>query len=105
MSYITDMRRAIRPAQTGRKAKTMSTIQAFISFNPAANHDADEDIIVLVSDRHSARAVSRMCHKLADTEGRAFFEHWQFDGDATAARAAVVVHAAERRAQLARLYK
>lgn len=82
----------------------MSTIQAFISFNPAPNHDADEDLIVLVSDRQSARAVSRMVNKLADSEGRNFSEHVQFDGDATAARAAVVAHAAERRAQLARLY-
>jgi hypothetical protein len=99
------MRRAIRPAQTGRKATIMSAkIQAFISFNPAPNHDAEEDLIVLVSDRHSARNVERMCHKLADSERRNFYMHVQFDGDATAARAAVVAHAAERRAQLARLY-
>jgi hypothetical protein len=82
----------------------MASIKAFISFNPASNHDADEDIIVLVSDRQSVRGVERMVEKLATSEGRDFFKHVQFDGDEAAARAAVVAHAAERRAQLAKLY-
>lgn len=82
----------------------MSTIQSFISFNPAPNHDADDDLIVFTVDRKSFKNVNRMVHKLAESEGRAFFMHVQFDGDAVAARAAVVAHAAERRAQLARLY-
>jgi hypothetical protein len=102
MSYHADMRRAIRPAQTGRKATIMSkTISAFISYNAAAGADPEADIVVLVHDRHSRRDMLRLIGRV---EGNHFHEHVQFDGDADAARAAAVAHAAERRAQLARLY-
>ena len=68
--------------------------------------DSDDDIIVVVSgrgqeSRQQQRAIERLMHMAT---GRSYYAAIRFNGDEAAARAEAVAHAAERRAQLARLY-